>query len=125
MPHRDNLPQKIIEENPIVSQCYAFTEATQHFFVKDKEHPYIQTKPFNWIRGYQVGGKTLMWARWTQRWSDLDFEANAKQGLLLTGRFVIKILSHGILMSKNLLASVATKMAFRIYRMENFNRRWK
>ena len=79
--HRDSLTKKMIEENPIVSKCYAFTESTQHFFVKDKEHPYEQVKPFAWIRGYQVGGKSLMWARWTQRWSDLDFEANAKQGI--------------------------------------------
>jgi choline dehydrogenase-like flavoprotein len=79
--HRDALTAKMKEENPVVSQCYAFTEATQHFFVKDKEHPYVQVQPFAWIRGYQVGGKSLMWARWTQRWSDLDFEANAKQGI--------------------------------------------
>jgi choline dehydrogenase-like flavoprotein len=81
LPHRDSLTAKMVEENPIVSRCYAFTEATQHFFVKDNEHPYIQTKPFDWIRGYQLGGKSLMWARWTQRWSDLDFEANGKQGI--------------------------------------------
>jgi choline dehydrogenase-like flavoprotein len=81
LPHRNDLPQKVLDENPIIRQCYAFTESTQHFFVKDHEHPYIQIKPFAWIRGYQVGGKSLMWARWTQRWSDLDFEANAKQGI--------------------------------------------
>ncbi len=81
LPHGDALTKKIKDENPIIGKCYAFTEATQHFFVKDHEHPYIQIKPFNWIRGYQVGGKSLMWARWTQRWSDLDFEANAKQGV--------------------------------------------
>lgn len=81
MPHRNNLTQAIKKENPVVSQCYAFNEATQHFFVKDNEHPYEQTKPFYWIRGYQTGGKSLMWARWTQRWSDLDFEANAKEGI--------------------------------------------
>lgn len=80
-PHRGRLPLKTLEENPIVSRCYAFDESTQHFFVKDNEHPYSQEKPFDWIRGYQVGGKSLMWARWTQRWSDLDFEANAKQGI--------------------------------------------
>lgn len=47
---------------------FAFDESAQHFFVKDKEHPYVQEKPFDWIRGYQVGGKSLMWARETQRW---------------------------------------------------------
>ncbi len=81
LPHRGLLSNKMIQENPVVSKCYAFTEATQHFFVKDNEHPYLQKKPFNWIRGYQVGGKSLMWARWTQRWSDLDFEANGKEGI--------------------------------------------
>ncbi len=81
LPRHDTFSKKFLDENPIVGKCYAFSESTQHFFVKDKEHPYIQTKPFAWIRGYQVGGKSLLWARWTQRWSDLDFEANAKQGI--------------------------------------------
>jgi choline dehydrogenase-like flavoprotein len=81
LPHRGKLPDKVIEENPIASSCYAFDESTEHFFVKDHEHPYEQVKPFHWIRGYQVGGKSLIWERWTQRWSDLDFEANAKEGV--------------------------------------------
>ncbi|MGS2738235.1 GMC oxidoreductase [Sinomicrobium sp. M5D2P17] len=80
-PHRNRLPLKVIEENPIASRCYAYSEDTEHFFVKDREHPYEQSKPFDWIRGYQVGGKSLLWARHTQRWSDLDFEANAKEGI--------------------------------------------
>ena len=50
------------------------------FFVKDKEHPYIQEKPFDWIRGYQMGGKSLLWARQTQRWSKYDFEGPARDG---------------------------------------------
>ena len=81
LPNRGALTRKMREENPIVSRCYAFDQSTAHFFVKDKEHPYHQVKPFDWIRGYQVGGKSLLWARWTQRWSDLDFEANAKEGI--------------------------------------------
>ena len=81
LPHRGRLTAKILEENPIVSKCYAFNESTEHFFVKDNEHPYTQVKPFDWIRGYQVGGKSLLWARWTQRWSDLDYDANAKEGI--------------------------------------------
>src|SRR6266487_4894116 len=79
-PHRDTLTSKMIKENPVVSKCYAFTEATQHFFVKDNEHPYVQVKPFDWIRGYQVGGKSLLWARATQRWSKFDFEGPARDG---------------------------------------------
>src|SRR5690242_17938966 len=79
-PHRNNLTQKIKEENPVVSRCYAFGEDAMHFFVKDKEHPYIEEKPFDWIRGYQVGGKSLLWARQTQRWSKYDFEGPARDG---------------------------------------------
>jgi choline dehydrogenase-like flavoprotein len=51
-----------------------------HFFVKDTEHPYVQEKPFDWIRGYQVGGKSIMWARQTQRWSDFDFGGPERDG---------------------------------------------
>ncbi len=78
--HRGRLPLAIEKENPIISKCYAFDESAQHFFVKDKEHPYVQEKPFDWIRGYQVGGKSLMWARETQRWSNYEFEAPARDG---------------------------------------------
>ena len=78
--HRGQLPSAVMEANPIVGRCYAFGEDSQHFFVKDKEHPYVQKKPFDWIRGYQVGGKSLLWARQTQRWSDFDFEGPARDG---------------------------------------------
>tara|TARA_A100000164_G_scaffold381048_1_gene430964 strand:- start:18871 stop:20568 length:1698 start_codon:yes stop_codon:yes gene_type:complete len=78
--HRGRLTQQEIKENPIVSRCYAFREDAKHFFVKDKEHPYEQVKPFDWIRGYQVGGKSIMWARQVQRWSPYDFEGPARDG---------------------------------------------
>ncbi|HEV3251948.1 MAG TPA: GMC family oxidoreductase, partial [Puia sp.] len=79
-PHREQLPLGFLKENPIVNRCYAFNETSQHFFVKDKEHPYVQEKPFDWIRGYQVGGKSLLWARQTQRWSKFDFEGPGRDG---------------------------------------------
>jgi choline dehydrogenase-like flavoprotein len=78
--HALEVPYALKQENPIVSRCYAFREDSLHFFVKDKEHPYIQEKPFDWIRGYQVGGKSLLWARQTQRWSDFDFEGPDRDG---------------------------------------------
>lgn len=81
--HRGQLPLSVKQENPIVSRCYAFSEASEHFFVKDKEHPYVQEKPFDWIRGYQVGGKSLLWARQTQRWSEFDFEGPARDGFAI------------------------------------------
>jgi len=78
--HRGELPMAIKEANPIVNRCYAFGEDAAHFFVKDNDHPYVQEKPFDWIRGYQVGGKSLLWARQTQRWSEFDFEGPARDG---------------------------------------------
>lgn len=78
--HRGQMPFDVVAANPVVSKCYAFNEDAAHFFVKDKEHPYVQTKPFDWIRGYQVGGKSLLWARQTQRWSEYDFEGPARDG---------------------------------------------
>jgi len=72
-PHRGEKTEDIIKENPIISKCYAFGEDTYQFFVKDKEHPYVQEKPFDWIRGYQVGGKSIMWGRACQLWSDFEF----------------------------------------------------
>lgn len=78
--HRLQLTEEIKQENPIISRCYAFREDAMHFMVKDKELPYVQKKPFDWIRGFQVGGKSLLWARQTQRWSDFDFEGPARDG---------------------------------------------
>lgn len=78
--HRGQLPYDLTKENPVISKCYAFKEDATHFFVKDKEHEYVQEKPFDWIRGYQVGGKSIMWARQTQRWSQYDFEGPARDG---------------------------------------------
>ncbi|RYU96335.1 GMC oxidoreductase [Emticicia agri] len=78
--HRGQLKKEVKDANPIVSKCYAFYEGTQQFFVKDAEHPYVQEKPFDWIRGYQTGGKSLLWARQTQRWSKYDFEGPGRDG---------------------------------------------
>ena len=77
--HRLQNAEKDKEDNPIQSQAY--DEGNKHFFVKDKEHPYTQASPFHWIRGYQVGGRSLTWGRQCYRLSDLDFEANAKEGI--------------------------------------------
>jgi choline dehydrogenase-like flavoprotein len=53
---------------------------TFHWAIKDDEQPFIQEKPFRWFRGYHVGGKSLLWARQTQRWSDYDFEGPQRDG---------------------------------------------
>ena len=53
---------------------------TEHFWADDAANPYTETKPFLWLRGHQMGGKSLLWGKQTYRWSELDFEANAKDG---------------------------------------------
>ena len=74
-----------LEEQPIQSLCYACDEWSAKFFVSDKEHPYTTEagKPFLWIRGRQVGGRSIMWGRQVYRWSDLDFEANLREGIAI------------------------------------------
>ena len=83
LPYRGQIPEEIVERDFSVQRdCYAFTDFTKHFFVNDREHPYEtpDDKPFAWIRGYQLGGRSITWHRQSYRWSDLDFEANAKDG---------------------------------------------
>jgi choline dehydrogenase-like flavoprotein len=78
-PHhlQTSLEEKAI--NPV--QSVVSNEGSKLFYVNDQEHPYIQETPFNWIRGYQVGGRSLTWGRQCYRLSDLDFEANGKEGI--------------------------------------------
>lgn len=73
---------EIARDYAVQSQCYAFNETTKHFWVKDSEHPYStpEDKPFTWIRGYHVGGRSIMWGRQSYRMSQMDFEANARDG---------------------------------------------
>lgn len=81
LPHRNR--QSWEDKNsthPIQSKCYAFNDGTRHLFVRDDENPYQQVKPFSWIRGYHVGGKSLMWARQSYRMAPLEFEENAIDG---------------------------------------------
>ena len=60
---------------------YTTTESNKHFFVDDIDHPYNEDQPFDWMRGYHVGGRSLMWGRQSYRLSDFDFEANLKDGI--------------------------------------------
>ncbi len=75
-------PRATAEHRPIQSIAPGVNEGTEHFFVKDSEHPYTQEEgtDFAWIRGYQMGGRSLTWGRQVYRWSDLDFEANQADG---------------------------------------------
>ncbi len=79
-PHRLNLTEEDKKRNFVQSRHYSFREDNKHFYINDQENPYEETRRFDWIRGDIVGGRSLLWARACYRWSDLDFEANAKDG---------------------------------------------
>ena len=79
--HRGHLTKQEKKQYHIQSTKYNFDASSKHFFVNDLEHPYIQEKPFWWFRGYQTGGRSLLWGRGAYRFSDLEFEANLKDGV--------------------------------------------
>src|SRR4028119_1581014 len=79
--HRGGRTQQMIADYPVLKRDYPLNETNLDFWVKDKESPYTETKRFDWYRGYHVGGRSLMWGRQSYRLSDLDFNANAKDGI--------------------------------------------
>jgi choline dehydrogenase-like flavoprotein len=83
LPNRGKTPVAEIEKDyPKQSRTgYTINETDKHFFVKDSDHPYSETKRFDWLRGYQLGGRSLNWGRQSYRWGPMDFEANAKDGI--------------------------------------------
>jgi choline dehydrogenase-like flavoprotein len=80
--HRGRLPLEDREKYRLTQRNYSVNEANQHFYVNELENPYVQTlnETFVWPRGHQVGGRSLIWGRQCYRWSDLDFEANLRDG---------------------------------------------
>ena len=73
--------EELIRQSKQNRTGYTINKAQNHFFVDDIDHPYNEVKRFDWIRGYQVGGRSLVWGRQTYRLSDFDFEANLKEGI--------------------------------------------
>jgi len=81
-PSGDKITNTIKERQPKQSRTgYVNSEATKHLFVDDIKHPYNEDKPFDWIRGYHVGGRSLTWGRQSHRLTKFDFEGNAKEGV--------------------------------------------
>ena len=79
-PHRLSLTPEEKKKNFVQSRHYSFREDCKHYYINDEENPYTEIKRFDWIRGDIVGGRSLLWARACYRWSDLDFEANLRDG---------------------------------------------
>jgi len=80
-PHRGGRTQEMVQNYPVLKRDYTLNETNLDYWVKESESPYTEVKPFDWYRGYHVGGRSLMWGRQSYRFSDLDFEANAKDGI--------------------------------------------
>jgi choline dehydrogenase-like flavoprotein len=78
--HRGTLPFDVKNQYKSFKNHYILTEEHVHFLKKDEEQEYIEDKPFDWLRGNQVGGRSLLWGRQTQRWSDFDFTGPARDG---------------------------------------------
>ena len=80
-PHRGGRTQEMIKHYPVLSRDYPLNETNLDYWASDEESPYTEVKRFDWYRGYHVGGRSLMWGRCSFRWSNFDFEANAKDGI--------------------------------------------
>ena len=83
LPYADEPTQEDIRRHPVHTRpsFYGITQSTKHWFVDDLDNPYVETKPFDWFRGYHVGGRSLMWGRQSYRLSEMDLEANGKEGV--------------------------------------------
>jgi choline dehydrogenase-like flavoprotein len=81
LPHANKLTEEQLKFYPVQSRTNWVNQANKHWWVNDLENPYTEVKPFDWIRGYHAGGRSIMWGKQTYRLSDLDFDANAKEGI--------------------------------------------
>jgi len=82
-PHRGGRTQEMIHRHPVLSRDYPLNEKNEDYWVDEQESPYTEVKRFDWYRGYHVGGRSLMWGRCSFRFSDIDYEANAKDGIAI------------------------------------------
>ncbi|MFZ5496055.1 MAG: GMC oxidoreductase [Verrucomicrobiota bacterium] len=80
LPHRGKKARALSAERPILNRDLLH-EANADWWADEQDCPYTEVKPFDWFRGYQVGGRSLLWGRHSYRWSDFDFEANARDGI--------------------------------------------
>jgi choline dehydrogenase-like flavoprotein len=79
--HRGGRTYAMEQAYPVLKRDYPLNEKNLGFWVNEKESPFTEVKRFDWFRGYQVGGRSLTWGRQSYRWSDFDFEANAREGI--------------------------------------------
>lgn len=82
-PHRGGRTQKMIQTHPVLKRDYPLNEMNMDWWADEEKCPYTEIKRMDWFRGYQVGGRSLLWGRQSYRWSDFDYEANAKDGIAI------------------------------------------
>ena len=80
-PHRGGRTTEMERHHPVIKRSFPLNEKNEDWWVNEEESPYTEVKRFDWYRGYHVGGRSLMWGRCSFRWSDYDFEANARDGI--------------------------------------------
>lgn len=81
LPHRQRLTPEEKQRHHIQIRHYSIQEDNKHYYINDLENPYVEAKRYDWVRADVVGGRSLLWARQCYRWSDLDFEANLRDGV--------------------------------------------
>ncbi len=80
-PHRGGRTRDMVHRYPVLERDFPLSERNLDYWASDEDSPYTEVKRFDWFRGYHVGGRSLMWGRCSFRWSDIDFEANAREGI--------------------------------------------
>ncbi len=80
-PHRGGRTRDMVDRYPVLKRDFPLNEKNLDFWASDADSPYTEVKRFDWYRGYQVGGRSLMWGRCSFRWSDIDFGANIRDGI--------------------------------------------
>jgi choline dehydrogenase-like flavoprotein len=82
-PHRGSKTQQMMKDRPVLNRDYPLNETNTDWWANEKDSPYSEIKRYDWFRGYHVGGRSLLWGRQSYRWSDMDYEANVKEGIAI------------------------------------------
>ena len=82
-PHRGRATVEMKDNYPVLKRDYPLNEQTYGMWANEQENPYVEQKRFDWFRAYQLGGRSLLWGRQSYRFSDIDFDANAKEGVAI------------------------------------------
>jgi choline dehydrogenase-like flavoprotein len=82
-PHRGGRTLAMEEAYPVLKRDYPLNEKNLDWWASDRDSPYTEIKRFDWYRGYHLGGRSLLWGRQSYRLGDLDFDANAREGIAI------------------------------------------